>query len=1292
MNLQPAKETSSQIDRHNLSSAEYYYQLGLDSSKQGKIVEAIASFQMAVELQPNLAAAHCNLGSLLARAGKPQQAIAALETTIELQPNLAEAYYNLGLARSGVGEFVAAQKALEAAIALKPNWTEAYYNLGNIVLQQGRRQAAISAYQSALECNSRYHLAKLALVVAQLPVIYSSAEEVEQQRSQYRQQLQDLAGYYESASLQERAEAAEMVGSNQPFYLTYQGKCDRQLQQIYGGLMQSLMASRYPQWSKPLAAPKLTVDTKIRVGFVSGFFNHHAVWKIILQGWLENLDRSEFELYGYFTGDRRDELTTKARRLCDRFTENLQTVEQWAEKIEQDDLHVLIYPEFGMDPMAIQLGCLRLAPLQLASWGHPETSGLPTIDYFLSSELMEPQNSVSHYSEQLLKLPNLGVCYDLVEVQPEAVSKQDLGIADSDVMFWCCQSLYKYLPQHDDLFPRIAREVDNAKFIFIQLPSTVATDVFCQRLASAFEQFGLDYTHHCIFLPRLSKGAFAGMTAIADVYLDNLGWSGGNTTLESTVYNLPIVALSGQLMRGRHTTAILKLMGVEATIAQNKDEYIAIAIRLGLDTNYRRELARQIAQNKAKCYGDLQPVLALEDFLRKVLNKPEKYNSLEVRTTFKQAERHYRQGQMEEAKQKYLQGLALQPNHPETLLALGKIEQQQGNLDRAKSYLEAAVAAQPNFLEAWFNLGNLDQSRSNFAAAERAYRRAIAIRSDSVALCNNLGYALQQQSKWSEATEYYQQALALMPNCREAEANLGNALFAQGKLTPEQQHNYAKLNYQLGLSRLQAEDAQTAEIYYRQAILMQPELTEAHYELGWILQHRQELKEALQCYERAVQLNPDFGQAYYSLGEVHQDLGDLERATTNFKQGLKLINPLYAEAIASASDTPLSVDNCETPERISGTVTVGEHEYPAIPTVPPGVPRPFWSVVIPVVNRPEFFPETLACVLAQWTGAEEMEIIVLDNGSNPPQNEIPDALGRGIVRYCRLPETIPLQENWNTAVSLCRGQWIHLLHNDDYVLPGFYDSFKKSLENCSDSVGGAFTGHKSITADRRILHTQDHNLGKYRGIVKGWIKEIGFVNSTSPPSMIIRRAAYEKLGGYRSDILFTCDWELYKRNASFYDWWYEPGLLAHYRRQTNSVTVAENMNGSSGFDHLKAIEIAESYLPPKLCAEITAKSRINHFLWCIDRAKVPLRAGNLDAATNLAIAALKINGSERAIVRMRQWLEAELAVPLVKKLAQTESSSGDNEKDLLIEISQNILAAEKSREETRPTSSIAQSS
>ncbi|MEO0834460.1 MAG: tetratricopeptide repeat protein [Cyanobacteria bacterium J06642_3] len=1256
-------------------SAEDHVNLGLILSNQGKIDAALAAYQTAINLDPKYAIAHNNLGTILENQGKIDAALAAYQKAINLEPKYAIAHYNLGSILQSQGQLESALASYRTAISIDPEYVEAYYNLGVALQETGQIEGAIAAYQTAISLKPDYHLAKFGLVLAQIPVIYASQEEITTRRYNYERSLENLANYYRSATQQERAEAAEAVGWRQPFYLAYQGLCDRDLQQTYGNMIHQLMVSCYPQWGQARSLPQLEANQKLRIGFVSGFFNHHSVWKIPLQGWVENLDRSEFELYGYYTGNKSDRETSRAAKAFDRFEHGSLSVAQWAEKIVADELHVLIFPEFGMERLTLQLGCLRLAPLQVAFGGHPETSGLPTIDYHLSSDLMEPGQGHEHYTEQLVRLPNLAVCYKLISIQPEARSKQQLGIKDDEIMFWCCQSLFKYLPQHDDVFPRIAQELPNAKFVFIKLEAEFATNIFCQRLACAFKEFDLDYQDYCLFLPRLNSNAFNGTAAIADVFLDNIGWAGNNTTMESTAYNLPIVTFPTELMRGRHTMAILKMMGVSQTIAQSKDEYIQIAVRLGQDSSYRQQISQQIARNKHKLYRDLEPVRALEDWLLQATNKSRRANSTKVAEIFQLAVQAHQAKKLDAAQAKYLEVLEIQPNHGEALYALGTIAQQLGDLAAAEQYLANAVTVQPKFIKAWFSLGNLRQSQNQFETAEQAYRQALTLRPDSAPIYNNLGYVLQQQSKWSEAAVAYKQALSLMPNCTEADVNWGNALFAQGKLDPDQQLHYAQLNYKLGLKRHRVQDWQTAITYYRQAILMESQLIDAHYHLGLALQKQRKLTEAMACYQQVLQLAPDRGVVYYNLGQIFQDLGDLDQATHNFKLGLKLINPNYAPALESSSDKATSfADNFSVPEIPQGEVKVGDYQFPAIPAVTePEAERPFWSIVIPVVNRPEYFPECLASVLAQWTRESEMEIIVLDNGSDPPQWKIPQDLGKGIVRYYRFDETISLQENWNTAVSLCRGKWIHLLHHDDYVLPEFYARFKASLATCPESVGAAFTGYQIINDNRQIIHNEQYNLENYRGIVADWVQQIGAINTTSPPSLVIKRAAYEKLGGYKPDILYTCDWELYKRIASFYDWWYEPGILAHYRQQANSITISENTNGASGFDHLRAIEISQSYLPVEHCADITARSRFNYFYWCLERAEIPLKVGNLNGALQLIKAANEINNSPQALEALLEWLQQSAAAPLVKQLAQLEPDDSEVEQNTLASLCRNIL-------------------
>ena len=400
---------------------------------------------------------------------------------------------------------------------------------------------------------------------------------------------------------------------SQPFYLAYQGRNDRELQARYGEFICRVMADCRPA-GQPLPLPE--AGERIRVGIVSGFFRAHSNWKVPIRGWLKGLDRSRFEVTGYYTGAVMDACTQEAEGLCDRFVSGVGSADAWREKILAERPHVLIYPEVGMHPMSVRLAAQRLAAVQCASWGHPETTGLATMDAFLSSDLMEPGDAQDHYVERLVRLPGLGVVLEQTEEAPEAVSRADLGIEDGALVFWCAQSLPKYLPEYDELYPRIAEALPRARFVFIGLPqASQAQARFLARMQAAFARRGLDFARHSVLLPRLTKARFLGALAQADVLLDSPGWSGCNSTLESLGAGLPIVTMDGQLMRARHTAAILKLLGLERLIARDADGFVATALGLGADPDLRRRIGGEIAARKARLYGDEAPVRALEQML-----------------------------------------------------------------------------------------------------------------------------------------------------------------------------------------------------------------------------------------------------------------------------------------------------------------------------------------------------------------------------------------------------------------------------------------------------------------------------------------------------------------------------------------------------------------------------------------------------------------------------------------------------------------------------------------------------
>jgi protein O-GlcNAc transferase len=819
--------------------AEDYYNSGNIYQQQGLLDLAIESYRQALKINPDCAEAHNNLGVVLHEKGKLDVAIESYQRALAIKPDYAEVYNNLSNVFKKQNKFDAAIESYKQAIKLNPNCPEFYHNLGNTLFDHGHLGAAIESYNQALKVNPNFAPAKLAICVSQLPIIYSSADYINLKRNQYQQHLISLFNYYQAATHSEKADAAVAIGLIQPFFLAYQGLNDRPLQQIYGQLITCIMSSCYPQWSQPVALPKLEKSEKVRIGFISRFFYNHSNWKIPLKGWVENLDRSDFELFGYHTNNERDPETTSAAKAFDKFTQGSLPLERWVEIIRKDKLHILIFPEFGMDSTTVKLGCLRLAPIQITSWGHPVTSGLPTIDYYLSSELMEPENAQEHYTEKLVRLPNLSIHYTPLTIDTQPISKQEMGVAEEEIIFWCCQSLYKYLPQYDNVFPRIAKNLNEqlakctkCKFVFIEAPQgKYITEMFCERMKRAFGEFGINYQDYCIFLPRLDNRQFISTTACVDIFLDSISWSGCNSTLEVIAHNIPVVTLPRDTMRGRHTMAILKMIGVEETIAANLDEYIQIAVRLAEDAEYRQHISQQIASNKHKLYGDLKPVRALEDFLLKLVNKPRQYGAKHVTEIFQLAVQHHQASRLVEAEHLYYQVLEKQPDHPEALYNLGMLAQQLGQPEIAFTCLNAATGTCPNSVKTWFSLGNLCLTQKQYTKAVSAYLQALSLRPDSLPIYNNLGYALQQQGLLDEAVEYYQKALELKPDFVEAEVNLGNVLHLQGKLQSEQQLKYAQLNYKLGAQREKAGDLETALAYYRSSIALQPANAEAHHKL-----------------------------------------------------------------------------------------------------------------------------------------------------------------------------------------------------------------------------------------------------------------------------------------------------------------------------------------------------------------------------------------------------------------------------------------------------------------------------
>ena len=218
---------------------------------------------------------------------------------------------------------------------------------------------------------------------------------------------------------------------------------------------------------------------------------------------------------------------------------------------------------------------------------------------------------------------------------------------------------------------------------------------------------------------------------------------------------------------------------------------------------------------------------------------------------------------------------------------------------------------------------------------------------------------------------------------------------------------------------------------------------------------------------------------------------------------------------------------------------------------------PYWSVTIPTYERPTV-RETLESVLRQDRGAERMQILVVDNCSPTVDvRAIVDAVGKGRVEYVRNETNIGMVGNLNTCIKRARGTWVHILHDDDIVYPGFYEAMEAA------GAAGTHTDGRAIgAAFCRVANIDPNgqNLGEtpkerdVAGVFVGFERRCFQGNAVLFPGMVVQRRVYEEMGGFDPSFWYTPDWILWVRIAQKYAVWYEPRTLAGYRRHAGAET------------------------------------------------------------------------------------------------------------------------------------------
>ncbi len=627
---QSAKEMYLELLTQSPNHPEVLHLLGLTKAILGEIDAGIKDILLAIQLRPDAPAFQNNLGQLLLQSGKLSEALAYFQRALQIDPRYLEAANNLANGLFLSGQYLAARdiytQALKLAVAAEQR-TQIQLNLAKLCAHLGAystlleytgmvlksEPTCLPALQLQLDAQLKQSDLFAAIATAQtiwqiepvpenglrlLSLLPPPIFEDEADLNRWRETFQLLLDQLTQQPL--KLTGRPLRVDNTPFYLSYMGQNDRKLLEQLAGLYRQIL---------PLHPPQGPVKSQIkpgkrRIGFCSLHFYDHSVTHCfggLIRAFGQTAD---FEVYLYtMEKAQQDAQTAQLRQAVSKFVILPDDLEISAKMIADDQPDILIYPDIGIDTFTWMLAFTRLAPVQIALSGHPVTTGIPTIDYYISSALLDTPEAQADYSEKLVRLTHIAVDYALPALPKTMKSREalfsELGLPPEKHIYLCPMMPFKFHPDLDSLLRTILAEDPLAEIGIFDYP----TGFFSQKLLPRLRKNLDPHAQRLRVLPWLPQAEFLNLLSHVDVALDTPHFGAGNTAYLSLGLGTPMVTLPSSYLRGRSTQALYQQMGMTELIAQNPQAFVKIALRLGQDCNYRTQIRAELLAKNHLIFG-----------------------------------------------------------------------------------------------------------------------------------------------------------------------------------------------------------------------------------------------------------------------------------------------------------------------------------------------------------------------------------------------------------------------------------------------------------------------------------------------------------------------------------------------------------------------------------------------------------------------------------------------------------------------------------------------------------------
>lgn len=572
--------------------------------RQGKVGSAVGYFETLATIEPDHLPSRLHLIDLYSRQLRNKEVEKQVDETLETHPDNAVLWNYKGHIQNQKKQFKKALKSFLRAVELDDTYVHSYSNLATVYQSMGMFQEAKQALEKAYELIPlpEYRLALASL----LPPIPASMDEIQEVRKTFVQKIEEM----HNDGVQIDTSIKLTPGT---FYLAYQGFNDRP---IIERMAELYKVKNTLSWNQQ--EPTVARDGRIRIGFISSLFYNHTIGSL-MKGIIKNFDREKYHVITISPTKYTDAVAQEIRNHSDEYVFLGIELRQAGQVLQSLELDVLFYADIGMDPFIFSLATTRHAPVQCVTWGHPITTGLKTIDYFISSKLIEPEDAQEHYTEQLVQLDSLPSYYYRPALPDKIKNRAAFGLSDDEHVYACPQTLFKIHPEFDQILAGILQQDPKARIVMIRDQTSKWKDLLVTRFKKSFPHL----VDRILFLRGMSTPDFLNLIYISDVLLDPLHFGGGNTSYQSMAIGTPVVTLPAKYMRGRGMLAIYNKMGLQDCVVSSIEEYIDLACRIGSDEAFRDQLRLKILSKSHLVFEDVNTIREMETFFESALKRCE---------------------------------------------------------------------------------------------------------------------------------------------------------------------------------------------------------------------------------------------------------------------------------------------------------------------------------------------------------------------------------------------------------------------------------------------------------------------------------------------------------------------------------------------------------------------------------------------------------------------------------------------------------------------------------------------